>query len=375
MLVAAWLGFLFGIVFAIGCAVGSFLNVCVYRLPRGKNLGWPSSRCGACLQPIAGSDNIPIWSYWRLRGRCRRCGATFSMRYFWLELATGAAFVALYLGEIGLNLHGQYRWQGGGFWFLGAGLFPPHSWAYFAATATLASLLLVAAQCLLEVGHVPPTLAATGAVLGLGWAVLYPWPQPTDERWAIQAADSRRALTPADGPGRRGPMPADDSWATSRFAPRPGFVPWPVWGPLPAWLPAGTWPLGLATGLAGVLLAPWLVRLIDAAIVRARGRAAFGADLPGVLLLAGGFLGWQPLVAALSVTTLLGLPCPPSSRRFSLMLVGALFVCWQTWAWLGPLLRPVLFDPRGAAGVLVLLGGGLLLLGERMTARDPVKAY
>ncbi|MFO0928536.1 MAG: hypothetical protein U0736_16185 [Gemmataceae bacterium] len=78
------------------------------------------------------------------------------MRYFWLELATGLAFVLLYLGEIGLNLHGLAPQRGGGFWFLAAGMFPPHSWVYFAATATPPALLLVAAQCLQEMGYVPP---------------------------------------------------------------------------------------------------------------------------------------------------------------------------------------------------------------------------
>lgn len=349
MLVAVWLVFLFGMVFVLGCAVGSFLNVCVYRLPRGKNVGWPSSRCGACLQPIAGSDNIPVWSYWRLRGRCRQCGATFSMRYFWLELATGLAFVLLYLGEIGLNLHGLAPWRGGGFWFLGAGLFPPHSWVYFAATATLAALLLVAAQCLLEVGHVPPALGVTGAVCGLAWATLYPWPCPTEVGHVVQ--------------------PADDSWAAAGTALSPGFVPWPVWGPPPAWLPAGTWPLGLATGLAGVLLAPWLVRLVDAGVAWRRGKPAFGADVPRVLMLAGGFLGWQPVTTALAAATAGALAAsllrPPSARSFALALVGTVFVTWQGWAWLGPAVRPVLFDPRWAAATLTGLTAALLLLAGR----------
>ena len=65
--------------FCVGAAVGSFLNVCIYRLPLERSLVWPGSRCGYCLQVIRWYDNIPLVSYWVLRGRCRTCGATFSL--------------------------------------------------------------------------------------------------------------------------------------------------------------------------------------------------------------------------------------------------------------------------------------------------------
>src|SRR5437588_8836610 len=89
-LVAVWL-------FVMGCAVGSFLNVCVYRMPRGKDLLWPSSRCGSCFTAIPLKHNVPLVSYLLLRGRCATCRARFSMRYFWAEFSTGAAFALLYL--------------------------------------------------------------------------------------------------------------------------------------------------------------------------------------------------------------------------------------------------------------------------------------
>src|SRR5436190_22169058 len=92
-------------VFVTGCAIGSLLNVCVARLPLEKSIVWPGSRCSSCLQPIRWFDNIPLLSYWLLRGRCRTCGARFSMRYFWVELVTGLAFAGLYLGEIVWNVH------------------------------------------------------------------------------------------------------------------------------------------------------------------------------------------------------------------------------------------------------------------------------
>ena len=79
----------FGFFFlALGLCIGSFLNVCIYRLPAGKSLVWPGSHCTSCEAPIAWYDNIPVASYFILGGRCRKCGAKFSARYMLVELAT-----------------------------------------------------------------------------------------------------------------------------------------------------------------------------------------------------------------------------------------------------------------------------------------------
>ena len=84
------------LVFVTGLVVGSFLNVCIARLPLEKSLLWPNSRCGNCLQSIHRWDNLPIIGYLRLRGRCRTCGVTFSSRYLWVELFTGLGFLAIF---------------------------------------------------------------------------------------------------------------------------------------------------------------------------------------------------------------------------------------------------------------------------------------
>ena len=97
---------------AIGLCVGSFLNVVIYRVPRGKALTWPSSRCGACLAAIRLVDNIPLLSYWILRGRCRSCGARFSIRYFLVELFTGLAFAGIFYLDVVLNVGGAGRQHG-----------------------------------------------------------------------------------------------------------------------------------------------------------------------------------------------------------------------------------------------------------------------
>ena len=91
------------IIFAIlGLAVGSFLNVCIDRLPQNKSIAFPPSHCEACQHKLAAKDLIPVFSYLRLRGRCRYCQASVPRRLFWVELATGAVF-ALLSWHYGLN--------------------------------------------------------------------------------------------------------------------------------------------------------------------------------------------------------------------------------------------------------------------------------
>jgi leader peptidase (prepilin peptidase)/N-methyltransferase len=79
--------------FALGGAVGSFLNVVVYRVPAAKSLVFPGSHCPACRHPIRWFDNVPILSWFVLRGRCRDCGSRISTRYPIVEAITAALFV------------------------------------------------------------------------------------------------------------------------------------------------------------------------------------------------------------------------------------------------------------------------------------------
>src|SRR3954471_3027444 len=101
-----------------GLLIGSFLNVVIWRVPRGESIVRPSSHCPGCDQPIAPLDNIPVVSWLILRGRCRHCGTRISPRYPAVELATGALFAAfaakfgadavlpafLYLAAVGVAL-------------------------------------------------------------------------------------------------------------------------------------------------------------------------------------------------------------------------------------------------------------------------------
>ncbi len=75
-----------------GAAIGSFLNVCIHRLPHHESVIWPSSRCPACGGRIAPYDNIPLLSFLWLRGRCRACRAPISLRYPLVEAANGLGY-------------------------------------------------------------------------------------------------------------------------------------------------------------------------------------------------------------------------------------------------------------------------------------------
>jgi len=89
--------------FGAGLAFGSFLNVCIYRMPRELSVVFPRSACPNCKQLIAFYDNVPVLSWLILRGRCRKCKAKISPRYLMIEVLTGLLFVACYW-QFGLTL-------------------------------------------------------------------------------------------------------------------------------------------------------------------------------------------------------------------------------------------------------------------------------
>ncbi|MGB8592857.1 MAG: prepilin peptidase [Candidatus Acidiferrales bacterium] len=94
MLPAAFIG---GIVFLFGLVLGSFLNVCIIRIPAGKSIVLPASACPACNAPIRPYDNIPVLSFLILGGKCRQCKTRISPMYPLVEFLTGGLFLACYL--------------------------------------------------------------------------------------------------------------------------------------------------------------------------------------------------------------------------------------------------------------------------------------
>ena len=91
------------ITFLFGTMVGSFLNVCIARIPNGQSVVRPPSHCPKCKKSIPFYDNIPILSYLVLRGRCRSCGERISPRYLFVEVLMGSLAAALYY-QFGLGL-------------------------------------------------------------------------------------------------------------------------------------------------------------------------------------------------------------------------------------------------------------------------------
>jgi leader peptidase (prepilin peptidase) / N-methyltransferase len=92
-----------GIAFVFGLAIGSFLNVCILRIPAGKSIVLPASACTKCGTPIKPWDNIPVLSYLILRGKCRSCGTKISPMYPAVEFLTAALFLLCYLA-FGISL-------------------------------------------------------------------------------------------------------------------------------------------------------------------------------------------------------------------------------------------------------------------------------
>ena len=142
--------------FAFGSCVGSFLNVCIYRIPREQSLVRPGSRCPSCRRRIAPYDNIPILSYLWLRARCRRCGKRISWRYPVVEALTGFSTVAV-LWRFGLGVAG-------------------------AVYLALVCALIVSSFIDLEFQIIPDEISLGGLGVGVLASVLWPWLQGTDER-------------------------------------------------------------------------------------------------------------------------------------------------------------------------------------------------
>ena len=227
------------------------------------------------------------------------------MRYFWIELLTGLVFVLIYYLEIARNVHHFQLliWYESDFESLLMGVFQPRPWLVFAVHALLSCFLIVATMTNHERHKLPRSVTVCGVLLGLLIAMLFPWPWPDEAAQAvIPHASNGMSLGRENKPYAWGPrvgaMPAAAPWWLGEVTPCAGLYPWPVWGPLPDWLPPGSRRLGLATGLAGVLTAAILLALVRLAFNFGVGAAVIGWGETSLLMIAGGFLGWQPIVVA-----------------------------------------------------------------------------
>lgn len=171
---AVW-GFVCFWVFALGACFGSFLNVCVWRIPRGQSLCREASHCTSCGSPIRWYDNLPVLSFLILRGRCRRCHSTYSSSYFWVELLCGILFV-LALLKTGLSrqtvalLIGQWM-----------------------------TVFFAVGIALIDLRHriIPDKMSLPMSALGLGTALLLPQAWGTDSRWMAPGLSAASGIIPA----------------------------------------------------------------------------------------------------------------------------------------------------------------------------------
>jgi leader peptidase (prepilin peptidase)/N-methyltransferase len=344
------LAFLLIAVFGFGTIFGSLINVCIYRLPMEKSILWPSSRCGKCLQPIHWYDNIPLVSYLLLRGRCRTCGVSYSPRYFFIELFTGLIFAALFYLVVVLNIH-DYAILRGERARIAALMLPSwQAWVLFGHHALLMSFLLVASFCDLDWREIPLSVTIPGTVLGLISAVLWAWPWP--ESAANVAA-----------------LPAGSWTMLARPGIPHGLYPWPFWGPLPSWFaPGGNWQTGLATGLCGALVGTLMLRVIRFLFGWGMGVEALGLGDADLMMMAGSFLGWQPVVIAFFLGVPAGLfvgvgqllskgdnslPYGPS------LAIGIVTACLG-WSWIGPRVFPLFFN--GTLMIILVATSCVLML-------------
>ncbi|CAN5607151.1 A24 family peptidase [soil metagenome] len=352
-------------VFTFGLGLGSFLNVLIARLPFEKSVIWPGSRCGACLQPLRLTDNLPIIGYLRLRGRCRSCGVHFSSRYLWVELLTGLAFVVLFLIEIVFNFHEVPKFKIG--LLAGVDPTPPiEAWFTFLIHGILLALLIAASVIDLHYKIIPTQITVFGTLFGLAASTLFPWPWP---------------CSPSDIPN----IPNLDSWADPRIAGRIpiGLAMWPFWGPLPSWAPAGSPQLGFLTSLIGAAVGQMIVRVVKYLFEVGFGKEAIGLGDADLLMMVGAFLGWQPVVLSFFVGACILLPVeilrrlwmwlmkrPPSEDGaipFGPGLAAGVVVTWLGWPILGMLVQVAFFLEILLATMVVIMFGGLLGAGVLMS--------
>ena len=336
------------LVFLTGASVGSFLNVCVARLPFEKSLLWPSSRCGICLQPIAWYDNLPILSYLWLRGRCRTCGERYSIAYMLVELCTALAFVGLFGLEVVENVHG---WPG--HWPLAAqfGSFPWASFLGFAWHALLLAFLIVATVCDLKSREIPLQLTLTGTLIALIGATFMPWPFP-------HAAGLVLPVPPPD-------FPFLDPTTTINQ----GIYPWPFWGPLPSWTGPGDLLTGFLTGAIGALVGTFLLRAVGFLFSKGLGKEALGLGDADLMMMAGAFVGWQIVVVAFFLSVFPALIFGiinlsfknDNSLPFGPSLALAVMVTLLAWQPIGAYVRPLFFMGEIVVAGAIFIGAMMFL--------------
>ncbi len=298
----------------LGAVVGSFLNVCIYRLPLEKSILWPGSHCPTCLRPVRAYDNIPILSWFILHGRCRNCGEQFSARYMFIELMTATLFGVVFWLETRAA---------------------PLGFCRSAIHLFLVAALIVATFIDLDLQVIPDSVTVPGMFMGLLGCTI----------------DPKVCLVPITAPTPLGPLAPAEVWAygllvmigwamciygqmwlwwqndgragmaesimllatvgymamqTFGLAVCLGLVGpgWPGW---PAWLAMHPHWQGLTSSLTGLIVGAgliWIVRVLGTAALK---REAMGFGDVTLMAMVGAFLGWQATVVIFFMAPFMGL--------------------------------------------------------------------
>lgn len=146
-------------VFVLGSVIGSFLNVCIYRIPAGISIVHPSSRCPSCESRIRWWQNIPIFSWLALRGRCANCKSRISYRYPAVEVLTGLLFLQAY-SRFGLES-------------------PFFVYAFFSAVLVVITFIDLDHQI------IPDVISLPGIVIGFVCSYFVPWLSWTESLFGV----------------------------------------------------------------------------------------------------------------------------------------------------------------------------------------------
>lgn len=262
-------GFYLFVVFVFGALLGSFYNVCIYRIPLGLSPGTPKwSFCFRCGTPIRWYDNIPILSYFVLGGKCRACGSGYSLRYAAVEFLTAALFVAVFVSA---NPLGSETFAWATFWYL-----------------AFVSLLIVGTFTDLDHWIIPDGVTLGGALAGIVFWLLF--------GLFVQ----QHSILTLNGPfpllwEMRGEATVDIVLAfldnPTDAAPPPGAIKW--------WMPVANSVLGALFGM-GML---WGIAIV--------GKVMFGKDAMGfgdvkLFALVGATLGIRGAILTLMAACVFG---------------------------------------------------------------------
>ncbi len=253
----------------VGLLLGSFLNVCVVRVPRGESVVKPGSHCRACGRRLRWFDNVPVVSWLALRGRCRDCGAGISWRYPAVELAVGVWFARLgyYLGSAFFGPAPQPR--------ASQFDFPATYVIFLLGSAVLGWLLIGLIVIDWEWQRLPDAFTLSGIAAGLFLVCTQAiFLGPTDDQVVLNGAKQLRLASPGS------------------FAARGNVFL--------------TGPEALIFGrLAAVCGAALILLLVRWAYKRVRGREGLGLGDVKMLAMVAAFLGFWPAVLTLFVGVLL----------------------------------------------------------------------